>query len=81
MSKSENDADAIAYVVALTGCKSWYQDTGETPDVGIDLYELSAVLKSQACENTETAIASSLQENAVVNDKRNLAAQMNYTIC
>ena len=83
LSSSENDADTIAYTVALTACQSWYHDTGETaetPDAGSDLYEVAAVLKSQACENTEIAIARSLQENVVVNDKRKLAVQMNYTM-
>jgi len=81
LSKSDNDADTVAYVVALDACQSWYQDAGDTaPDAGSDLYESAAILKSQACEHTETTIARSLQGNGVVDDKRKLAAQMNFTM-
>jgi hypothetical protein len=55
------DEDTIAYVVTLTGCAEWYHppgsaDTGETV-LGAELYEASAVIKTQVCEMTDQAAA------------------------
>ena len=53
-----NDQGTVAYVVAHTGCSEWYEpatEAADEPASATDLYEASAVIKSQVCEMTEQA--------------------------
>jgi hypothetical protein len=81
---TEEDADSIAYTVALDACQSWYEDVEDTapPDLGSDLYEAAAIIKSQVCETTELAVARhlKLREHGLVDNTRRLTGQMNYTM-
>ena len=81
---TEEDADTIAYTVALDACQSWYEDAEDTapPDLGSDLYEAAAIIKSQVCETTELAVARhlKLREHGLVDNTRRLTGQMNYTM-
>lgn len=54
------DKDTIAYVVTTTACTEWYQPGGVNKiagevEMGSELYEASAVLKTQVCEMTDLA--------------------------
>ena len=80
------DDQTIAYVVCLTGCPVWYEpavDTTSEPDAGSDLYEASAILKSEVCAVTDKAA-----ENRKLGRTRKLdelgdrqsAADMEYTM-
>ena len=83
-----NDADTIAYVVSITGCPEWYEPGSEVgiadaPIIANDLYEASAILKSEVCEMTEQAeIARRLghtRKLVQLGDQLS-AAEMNYTM-
>jgi len=55
---STNDQGTIAYLVAHTGCSEWHDPASEAADEpasATDLYEASAVFKSQVCEMTDQA--------------------------
>lgn len=67
--QDESDAGTIAYTVAITGCEEFYQDpnTETTPSTGTELYETTAVIKAQVCENTEIANARHLLRKEAMN--------------
>lgn len=55
---STTDQGTIAYLVAHTGCSEWHDPATEAagePASATDLYEASAVFKSQVCEMTDQA--------------------------
>ncbi len=79
---SRKDLDTIAYVVTLTGCPGWYE-IREEPILASDLYEESAILKAEVCENTEAAATNrrlgKTRKLAELGDRPS-AAEMNYTM-
>ena len=68
--QDESDAGTVAYTVAITGCEEFYQDpnTEATPSTGTELYETTAVIKAQVCENTEIANARHLLRKEAMKD-------------
>ena len=80
------DEQTIAYVVSLTGCPVWYEpgvDTTGEPDAGSELYEASAILKSEVCTITDTAASNrklGLTRKLVELGDRQSAADMEYTM-
>ena len=45
----------MAYVLTITRCPEWYEPAVDgTPDPGDDLYEMTAVIKDEICNATDT---------------------------
>lgn len=46
----------IAYVLTIIRCPEWYEPGVDgTPDPGEDLFEMTAVIKDEICNATDTA--------------------------